>query len=160
MINIDITQVEAIMTLSKIPHKIDGFSESSDCLSFPDSVELNNVKRGATGKMVASNTGDKGGPVSVKVLPNSPFVDRMAAEIEMVKAGVQIPIELLVTNTTVGDAQVCTGGVIKSAPIGVSYGKAEASEMVYVFEFERITFVPAGSKRDSALSTLTGGLLG
>jgi hypothetical protein len=160
MITIDITQVEAIMTLSKIPHKITGWSDSADCLSLPDSSELNQVKKGADGKMVSSSTGEKGGEVSVKVLPNSPFVDRMSAEIELIKQGVQIPIELLVTNTTVGDVTVCTGGALKSAPVGLTYGKGEVGEMVYVFEFERIVFAPVGSKRDSALSTLTGGLVG
>ena len=160
MITIDITQVDAIIVLAGIPHKITGWSESGDCLSFPDSAELNMVKKGADGKMVSSNTGEKGGEVSVKVLANSPFVDRMSAEIELIKAGVQIPITLSATNKTVGDATVCTNGALKSAPIGVTYGKGEVGEMVYVFEFERITFVPVASKRASLLGSLTGGLLG
>ena len=160
MITIDITQVKAILLLSGIPHEVTGWSDSGDCLSLPDSAELNMIKKGADGKMVASNTGEKGGEVSIKVLANSPFVDRMSAEIELIKAGVQIPITFTVTNKTVGDATVCTEGSLKSAPIGITYGKGEVGEMVYVFEFERITFVPVGSKRGSIAATLTGGILG
>ena len=160
MITIDITQVKAVIGLSGIPHEITGWSDSGDCLSLPDGVELNQFKKGATGKMVASNTGEKGGEVSIKVLANSVFVDRMAAEIELIKASVQIPIQLVITNKTVGDVTTCTQGTLKTAPTGITYGKGEVGEMVYVFEFEKIIFAPIGSKRGNIAATLTGGLLG
>lgn len=159
MITIDITQCDAIIFLSGIPHEISGWSDSADCLSLPDASELNMVKKGADGKMVASNTGEKGGEVTIKVLANSPFVDRMAAEIELIKQGVQIPAQLLITNQTVGDTTACANGSLKTAPVGVTYGKGEVGEMVYVWEFETIVYAPIASKRGDLSSKLTGGLI-
>ena len=54
-------------------HTVTGWSDDTDALSLP-SIDLSNVKRGASGEMVATTTGEKGGPVTIKLLPNSPSV--------------------------------------------------------------------------------------
>ena len=51
---------------------IKGWSEDTDALTLPDAFEFASVRRGATGDMAAFSTGDRGGPVSLKLLPNSP----------------------------------------------------------------------------------------
>ena len=160
MLIMDMTQVDVTITLHDVPVKVTGWSDSSDCLSLPDSSELNMFKKGATGKMVASGTGEKGGEVSLKILANSPFVDAMSAEIGLIKAGSQFPIFIHIQNKTVGDYIECINGVLKTAPDGVTYGKGEVGEMVYVLEFETIAYVPATSKRGSVISNITGGLAG
>lgn len=159
MLTMDMTQVDVVVTLHDVPVTVKGWSDSSDCLSLPDSVELNQFKKGATGKMVASGTGEKGGEVSIKVLANSTFVDAMSAEIGLIKSGQQMPIHAHIQNKSVGDYVECINGCLKTAPDGVTYGKGEVGEMSYVFEFETIAYVPATSKRGSIISTVTGGIV-
>ena len=53
---------------------IRGWSEDTDALTLPDAFEFASVRRGATGDMAAFSTGDRGGPVTLKLLPNSPSV--------------------------------------------------------------------------------------
>ena len=53
---------------------ISGWSEDTDALTLPDAFEFASVRRGATGKMAAFSTGDRGGPVTLKLMPNSPSV--------------------------------------------------------------------------------------
>ena len=160
MIDIDITQVDVLLVLNNIPGNVTGWSEDSDCLAMPDSVELANTKKGATGMMCASSTGEKGGTVSIKVLPNAPLVDRMYAYIVLHKnSKIDIPVHLVVTNKRTGDTNVCMNGVLTKAPEGVGYGKGEASNMTYEFKFEKIVTVSL-VKRDSFVATITGGLTG
>jgi len=160
MIDIDIMQVDVLLVLDNLPFVVSAWSEDSDCLSLPDAVELANTKKGATGIMCASSTGEQGGPVSIKVLPNSPLVDRMYAYIVLHKnSNISFPVHLTITNKKTGDTQVCTNGVLTKAPEGVTYGKGEASNMTYEFEFERIITVSL-LKRNSFLATITGGLAG
>jgi hypothetical protein len=159
MIAMDILQNKIIFFLSGVPCEVSGFSESNDCFSLPGDAELNKVKTGADGKCIATRTGEQGGEVTVKVLPNSPFVDRMAAEMALVDRGVQVPIQMTATNTIVGDVVTGVNGVFISGPRGPSYGKAEVGEMVYKFHFEKVIFAPIGSKRGSFTDTLTGGLI-
>ena len=158
MIHMDITQVDAFITLTGAPVPIEGWSEASDCLGFADAVELTAFKKGADGKMIAHNNGEKGGEVSIKVLANSPFVDVMSAYIELLKAGVQVPAQLTVTNKEVGDVVQCFNGVLKTHPMAPAYGKGDVGEMSYVWEFERTVFAPIGSKRGNFLATVTGGI--
>ena len=48
---------------------ITGWSDDTDALSFPN-VDIATSKRGADGKKVTSSTGEKGGPVVIKLLAN------------------------------------------------------------------------------------------
>ena len=55
-------------------HTVEGWSEDTDALTLPDAFEFASVRRGATGDMAAFSTGDRGGPVTLKLMPNSPSV--------------------------------------------------------------------------------------
>jgi hypothetical protein len=140
MLALDLMQCEVTMELVTGQIKIDGWSESGDCLSFPE-IEFSKVKRGADGKMVASRTGDFGGPVTIKVLANSPFVTAMSEFIQNFNSnGNCKAVNLKMNNTCSGDKVTCTNGVLAKGPSGVNYGKGEVGEMSYTFEFETINF--------------------
>lgn len=147
MIQMDITQ--GVLTING--HRVQGFSDSGDCLSFPDASEIAAFKKGATGKMVASSTGEKGGPVSIKLLPNSPSVPFFTRLIKQIDNGVPVTFSGNWINPVAGEQIELSGGALITAPRGTTYGKGEVAEKVYVFEFERIEESP-----ESSLLTLTG----
>ena len=68
-------------------HQVSGWSEDTDALTMPDAVELATVRRGATGDMAAFSTGNRGGPVSVKLLPTSPSVAFFMQQAEVMRRG-------------------------------------------------------------------------
>lgn len=138
MINMDITQGAATLN----GHLISGWSDSSDCLGFPDGIELAAFKKGADGKMISTGTGDKGGPVTIKVLPNSPTAAFMAKLIKQQENKIPVQYSLTWVNPVVGEFVTCAGGALITAPKGTVYGKGEVGEKVYVFEFEEITETP------------------
>jgi len=140
MLTIDITQGTGLF----IPMgKVEGWSDSSDCLSFPDAQEIASFKKGADGKMCASTNGERGGSLVIKVLANSPFVDKMAAYIALAKRGKVAAITFNWLNSISGDNISCRNGVLTEAPVGgPTYGKGEAGEVVYTFEFESIDHIP------------------
>lgn len=156
MIAMDLLQCDVTLTPLAGGVNITGWSESGDCLSFPE-IESAKVKRGADGKMVGSRTGDFGGPVTIKVLANAPIVDILAGWIALFENAQLPPFELVLLNRPVGDIITCVNGIITKYPSGTSYGKGEVGEMSYTFEFERITFAPTAN-RSNLLSTITGGI--
>ncbi len=138
MLAMDLTQCEVTMVLAGASVKVDGWSEAGDCLSFPE-IEYSKVKRGADGKMVASRTGDYGGPVTIKVLANSPFVKAMDEFLQAFNVNNNaVPVELRLNNTITKDTVTCLNGTLAKGPSGISYGKGEVGEMSYTFEFETI----------------------
>lgn len=133
-------------------HLVSGWSDSSDCLAFPDSVEFSAFKKGATGTMISTATGERGGPVTIKVLPNSPTAAFFAKLIKQKENGIPVQFEATWVNPVAGEFITCSGGTMVSGPKGTTYGKGEVGEKVYVFEFEDITETPETSLLASAVS--------
>lgn len=118
-------------------HTVEGWSDDADALTLPD-VELASVTRGADGRMVASSTGNKGGEVTIKLLPNSPstqFFSQRAAEIV---GGAVIIFHGLIRNSRLGFSTRLSRGVLMTAPLGQTLGKGEAAAREFTFEFEEI----------------------
>jgi len=117
-------------------HLVTGWSESEDCLAFPDSLELANFTKGADGKMVGTGTGEKGGPVTIKLQPNSPTVAFLSKLIKAQQQGLPIVYRASWTNPIGVERVNCKGGMLITAPKGSVYGKGKVSEKTYTFEFE------------------------
>lgn len=136
-------------------HLVSGFSDSEDCLGFPQDLELATVTKGADGKMCGSKTGEKGGEVTIKLLPNSPSAAFFAKLIKQQQLGLPIIISGSWSNPSVGEFIQMKGGILKTGPKGTTYGKGKAGEKVYVIEFETIDETPETLLLGAAVSTLT-----
>ena len=124
---------------------IKGWSEDTDALTLPDAFEFASVRRGATGDMAAFSTGDRGGPVTLKLLPNSPsvpFFMNQVARILVDKA--EVIWDGSVKHKRTGASVTLKRGVLISGPLWYTMGKGEAGNPTFMFEFEEI--IPDFSK--------------
>lgn len=119
-------------------HTVVGWSDDADALSMPN-VDLANVTRGAGGTMVSTSTGEKGGPVIIKLLPNSPsavfFMNALAAQ----QNGASVKWAGVYRDPLNGVVVAVAGGVLTNGPLGQTMGKGETANREFTFEFERIT---------------------
>ena len=121
-------------------HKVEGWSEDAGALTLPDAFEFATVKRGATGDMVAFSTGDRGGQVSLSLLPTSPsvvFLMKLVNEIH--KNRKRVIWEGSVEYTPTGARVDLTRGILMSGPLGFTMGKGDVGNMTFTWEFEDIT---------------------
>lgn len=118
-------------------HTVTGWSDDADALSLP-SVDLANVVRGADGKKIAVSTGEKGGPVIIKLLANSPSVKFFMNAVLAQKNGAAVTWTGIIRDSLNGTNILLTGGTLSHAPLGQTLGKGEASNMEFTFEFETV----------------------
>jgi hypothetical protein len=133
-------------------HLFSGWSDATDCLSFPDAAVVAEFKKGASGSMIATRTGERGGKVEVKLLANSPSAAFMAKLIKNQEAGLPIVYHGDWINPVAGENVNLSGGALITCPKGTTYGKGDVGEKVYVFEFEQIGETPETSLLASAVS--------
>ena len=118
---------------------IKGWSEDTDALTLPDAFEFASVRRGATGVMAAFSTGDRGGPVSLKLMPNSPsvpFFMKQVTRILVDKAEVIWDGNVIHSRTKASVA--LSRGILISGPLWYTMGKGEAGNPTFTWEFEQI----------------------
>jgi len=121
-------------------HRVSGWSEDTDALMMPEAFELLTVRRGADGRLIGSNTNDRGGPVTLKLLANSPstaFFMSAAAKL------LSEPETIIcwygsVRNTAQGYSFTLENGVLTQFPLGQNAGKGTIANQLFTFEFERI----------------------
>lgn len=118
-------------------HTVKGFSDATDAFSVP-TVTFANVVRGADGRMVSVSTGDKGGPLVIKLLPNSPSVPFFMNAISAQLLGASITWYGLYRDSQNGISVGFTNGVLQIGPVGQTLGKGAAANQEFTFEFERI----------------------
>lgn len=118
-------------------HTVTGWSDDADALSIPD-IDISAIKRGADGKMVAASTGDKGGPVIIKLLANSPSVKFFQNIATTQLAGVAIAWAGIVRDAINGINVALVNGVLTHAPLGPTMGKSDVANREYTIEFESI----------------------
>lgn len=114
-----------------------GWSDDSDALEIP-TLEIATVKRGADGKMIASTTGNKGGPVSHKFLANSDSVVFLSNIAEQQKQGARVVFNGKIINHETGASLTLSTGILTSYPPFPSLGKGEVSNLIYVIEYQQI----------------------
>ena len=119
-------------------HEVEGFSEDADAITMPDGFELATVRRGATGDMAAFSTGDRGGPVSIKLLPHSPSLPFFMQQLAVLRDGGRVTWDGEVRNTHAGWSFRLAGGVMVSGPLGQTAGRGDVANQTFTFEFEDI----------------------
>ena len=108
-------------------HNVTGWSDDTDALSMP-TIDIAAVKRGADGLMVASSTGDKGGPVILKLLANSPSTKFFMNLVSTIQNGGRVEFNGTVNDQANGYAIRLERGILMNTPLGQSLGKGESSE--------------------------------
>lgn len=118
-------------------HTFSGWSDDSDAFN-AEAVELASVTRGADGKMVASSTGAKGGPLTIKLLPNSPSAKFMQAAAANVQKGTKLVWNGTFRDPENGHTAKLENGILTKYPPLPSLGKGSVGNMEYTIEFETI----------------------
>ncbi len=118
-------------------HTVTGWSDDGDALSLPD-IELTNVKRGADGIMTASTTGEKGGPVILKLLPNSPSTKFFSSLVTTILNGGRVQLDGTIFDPINNITVNLSRGVLMTAPLGQTQGKGETANREFTIEFERV----------------------
>ena len=120
-------------------HIIKGWSEDTDALTLPDAFEFASVRRGATGDMAAFSTGDRGGPVTLKLMPNSPSVPFLMKQVTRILSDKAEVIWGGSVKHKRTDASVTLKrGVLVSGPLWYTMGKGEAGNLTFMWEFQEI----------------------
>ena len=118
---------------------IRGWSEDTDALTLPDAFEFASVRRGATGDMAAFSTGDRGGPVSLKLLPNSPSVPFLMNQVTRILVErTEVIWDGSVKHIKTGASVTLKRGILISGPVWYTMGKGEAGNFTFNWEFEEI----------------------
>ena len=125
-------------------HRIQGWSDDADAFSVPD-IDLAAIKRGADGKMIAVSTGEKGGPVVIKLLANSPsskfFQNIVTAQLN----GICVTWNGIARYPLAGINVVFANGVLVHAPLGLTLGKGDIKNNEFTIEFETIMADASGA---------------
>ena len=120
-------------------HRVQGWSEDGDSLMMPD-VELATIQRGADGKMMAISTANRGGPITIKLLPNSLSTKFFMQQAAVLQRGGRVVFSGSIVNQQTGvSVHELRNGVMTTWPLGQTQGKGEAAAREFVFEFETIT---------------------
>ena len=118
---------------------IKGWSEDSDALTLPDAFEFASVRRGATGDMAAFSTGDRGGPVTLKLMPNSPSVPFLMNQVTRILSDkAEVIWDGSVKHRRTGASVTLSRGILISGPLWYTMGKGEASNLTFNWEFQEI----------------------
>ena len=118
-------------------HVITGWSDDAAALSMPD-IDISAVKRGADGKMVAASTGEKGGPVIIKLLPNSPSVKFFQNIATAQLAGAAVVWNGIHRDPVNGINVAMINGILTHAPLGPTLGKGDVANREYTIEYESV----------------------
>lgn len=116
-------------------HVVTGWSDDTDGLSLPN-MDIANVVRGASGKMVAVSTGDKGGPLTIKLLPNSASVPFFMNLVTAQKNGASITYTGYYRDPINNINVALVKGTMTNAPQGPTLGKGTAANFEFTIEFE------------------------
>ena len=127
------------VTVTLNGHTVEGWSEDSDALTLPDSFEFASVRRGATGDMAAFSTGDRGGPVTLKLMPNSPSVPFLMNQVTRILVErAEVIWDGSVKHNRTGASVTLKRGILISGPVWYTMGKGEASNLTFNWEFQEI----------------------
>ena len=134
---------------------ISGWSEDTDALTLPDAFEFASVRRGATGKMAAFSTGDRGGPVTLKLMPNSPSVPFFMNQVTRILADkAEVIWDGSVKHSRTGASVTLKRGILISGPLWYTMGKGEAGNLTFNWEFQEI--IPDFAKANFADVSVLG----
>ena len=88
--------------------------------------------------MVAASTGEKGGPVIIKLLANSPSVKFFQNIATAQLSGAAVTWAGIVRDAISGINVALLNGILTHAPLGPTMGKGDVANREYTIEFESI----------------------
>ena len=118
-------------------HRVLGWAADANALDMP-AINLAETEVGADGQMVVSSTGNKGGPVGIKLQSVSPSAVYFFKQAEVAKQGGSVVWNGSIRNAQTGATTRLERGVLKTVPGGQSLGNTTAPMLEFVFEFESI----------------------
>jgi len=124
-------------TLNLNGHNVTGWSDDTDAISFP-SIDIATSKRGADGKKVTSSTGEKGGPVVIKLLANSKSTKFLMNAVTAQQNGSAVSWNGFFRDPVNGVTVVMTNGTLTNVPLGQTMGKGEVSNKEFTIDFELV----------------------
>ena len=107
-------------------------------LDIPDTVELATVRRGATGDMMATATGDHGEAVAVTLQPAAPSLVFFGQQLKVIVGGGIVNWEGSVEDAKLGHVLRLMHGVMTSGPMGTLMD--QTADKTFTFEFERLYY--------------------
>lgn len=132
------TQIDvSTSTLNLNNHTFSGWSDDGDALSVP-SITGVNVRRGGDGKTTFFGTGERGGPVVVKLLPTSDSTRFLMNIVSAQVLGGSFTFNGVIQNNTTGSQTLLSNGKLTVYPLGQTVGKGDAANMEFTFEFESV----------------------
>ena len=118
-------------------HTVTGWSDDAEALSIPE-IDLATIVRGAGGGMVSTSNGEKGGPVILKLLPNSPSVPFFMNLITAQMNGASIVWNGLFRDPVNKVTVAFMKGVLQHGPLGQTIGKGSTKNIEITIEFEKV----------------------
>ena len=126
--------------------RIEGWSDDEDALSFPD-LELFNDRAGGDGLVAYFARGERGGEVTIKLMPNSPTRSLLMRHIQQFQTDRTIHIyKLVVIDEENGTTVTCNNGRLKMGPLGQTQGMEAAANANFTFRFQDV--IPDWSRAD------------
>jgi len=124
-------------TLNLNGHNVTGWSDDTDALSFP-SIDIATSKRGADGKKVSSSTGEKGGPVTIKLLANSKSTKFLMNAVTAQLNGAAVSWNGIFRDPVNGVSVAMTNGTLQNVPLGQTMGKGDVANKEFTIDFELV----------------------
>ena len=116
---------------------ITGWSDDTDALSFPN-VDIATSKRGADGKKVTSSTGEKGGPVVIKLLANGKSTKFLMNAVTAQLNGSAVSWNGFFRDPVNGVTVAMTNGTLQNVPLGQTMGKGDVANKEFTIDFELV----------------------
>ena len=89
--------------------------------------------------MAAFGTGDRGGPVTLKLMPNSPSVPFLMNQVARILGDkAEVIWDGSVNHSRTGASVALKRGILISGPLWYTMGKGEAGNLTFMWEFQEI----------------------
>lgn len=125
---------------------IEAWSSDTDALMMPSELEAVTSVTGADGSKAFYRTGEYGGEVVIKLLSNSPSINKLWRQIQRQENGQQVNWDGHVVNRRTGERVEFRDGVATKWPLGFTAGAGEIAAQNYTFEYETISRTPGRSR--------------
>ena len=145
------------VTMQIGPYPIKGWSDDSDALMMPEEWEGFTTKRGADGVLLAIRNGIRGGEVAIKLMPGTDTAKILQKEIGIAaQTGTLVLWQGRIEDTSTGFTWNLYNGILTKGPLGQTYGKEDAANKVFTFDFEEIIQIINGSSVDTEIREVLG----
>ena len=115
-----------------------GYSDDADALMFEAMRLVADSRTGADGTKAFFGSADRGGPFTLKLMPNSPSIPFFQQQAEIVRRRGSVIWTASLRDTQRGISVAMIHGVMTGFPPFPSYGKESVANYEYTFEFEEL----------------------